>query len=126
MEKSITNTTKQTASVHRQYKRFCKDHLKDKSLYKTKPYVSYYNMMSRVFNNRVPQYKYYGGRGITVCKRWKESFNNFIEDMGFPTEGYDSLDRIDVNGDYTPSNCRWTDWKTQCNNRRKRNSQPKT
>lgn len=63
-------------------------------------------------------HKHYGKRGITVCDRWSESFENFIEDMGRrPSEKY-SIDRIDVNGNYDQSNCRWTTWEVQCRNKR--------
>jgi hypothetical protein len=68
-------------------------------------------------------YADYGGRGITICPRWcgPRGFANFLEDMGDRTADL-SIDRIDVNGNYTPTNCRWADALTQANN--KRNSVP--
>lgn len=62
-------------------------------------------------------YKYYGGRGITVCDRWLASYDNFISDMGTrPSLGH-SIDRINSNGNYEPSNCRWATKKEQTRNR---------
>lgn len=65
-----------------------------------------------------PQYKNYGGRGISVCERWKD-FSNFLADMDERPPGL-TLDRIDVNGNYEASNCRWADRATQMANRRPR------
>lgn len=71
--------------------------------------------MSRCYNIKATGYNFYGGRGITVCDRWRESFWNFYDDMGIRKDGL-SLDRINPNGQYCPENCRWATSKEQGNN----------
>lgn len=82
----------------------------------TKMYGVWKSMLQRVRNGNDASYGNYGGRGIRVCDRWLV-FENFYADMGEPPPET-SIDRIDVNGDYEPGNCRWVDKKTQCRNRR--------
>lgn len=80
-------------------------------------YCSWQSMKARCDNPKEEHFDDYGGRGITYHPRW-HSFENFYEDMGPKPGAKYTLDRIDVNGNYEPSNCRWADWKTQGRNKR--------
>lgn len=74
-------------------------------------------MIQRCYNVKDPAYKYYGDRGIVVCERWLNSFDDFHNDMGDRPEGM-TIDRRDNDDNYEPSNCRWATSKEQVNNRR--------
>lgn len=80
-------------------------------------YNSWRGMIKRCYQTTDKDYKNYGARGITVCDRWKSSFADFLKDMGPRPKGR-TLDRINLNGNYELSNCRWATFKQQANNRR--------
>lgn len=73
-------------------------------------------MLTRCFNERCSDYFRYGGRGITVCDRWANSFEAFFVDMGCRPSAAHSLDRINNQGNYEPDNCRWATKKEQSRN----------
>lgn len=81
---------------------------------KSPTYVAWCSMKSRCNSRANNRYQNYGGRGIKVCDRW-EKFENFLADMGVKPSGL-SLDRINVNGNYEPSNCRWATMREQMQN----------
>lgn len=74
-------------------------------------------MKTRCYNPKQPGYANYGGRGITVCEQWRDSFDTFLADMGRCPPGY-SLDRKDNDHGYEPENCRWAAKQDQVANRR--------
>ena len=83
-----------------------------------KEHNSWSHMILRCYSPTLKSYPNYGGRGITVCDRWRTSFTDFLADMGpRPGERY-SIDRIDVNGNYEPGNCRWAPLSEQRRNSR--------
>lgn len=83
----------------------------------TAEYLVWTGMKKRCYNHNHPRYKDYGGRGITVCERWRNSFENFFADMGPRPGKHYQLDRINNGGNYEPSNCQWTTPMANANNR---------
>lgn len=84
---------------------------------RTSVYRAWDSMISRCYLVSQDSYEEYGGRGITVCGSWRNSFEQFLSDMGEKPRGW-SMDRIDPEGNYEPQNCRWASPITQANNKR--------
>lgn len=83
---------------------------------KSREYITYHNMMARCYKPHNKRYCDYGAKGIIVCERWRESFQNFLDDMGVCPAGF-QIDRIDNAKSYSPENCRWVSPKENMANR---------
>ena len=84
----------------------------------SKLFVAWQGMKARCYNDKSSSYRNYGGRGIKVCDRWLNSFENFLEDVGDAPSVNHSIDRIDPNGNYETGNVRWATRAQQNNNKR--------
>ena len=91
--------------------------LGNKQKVKTKTYQCWLDMKQRCYNKNNQRYYTHGERGITVCETWLNSYQSFYKDMGEKPKGY-SIDRVNNDGNYEPSNCRWATSKEQAENRR--------
>ena len=105
---------------HKAYNLINKNRIKarDKA-FKQKNYlhITWYNMINRCYNPKRKGYKYWGGRGISVCQRWLDSFEDFREDVGERPTSKHSIDRIDNGGNYEPGNVKWSTRKEHNINR---------
>lgn len=85
----------------------------------TKEYNAWRNMKQRCYNSKNKKYEHYGARGIIVCDRWLNSFENFLNDIGKAPDSSYSIERIEVNGNYEKDNCKWGTAKEQRMNQRR-------
>ncbi len=110
--------TKSCSCLQKEKARLSTPPNKTHGLSRTPIYNAYYTMISRCYKETNNSYVHYGGRGIIVCDRWLNSFENFLLDMGEKPSSDHSVDRINVDGNYEPSNCKWSTTIEQENNKR--------
>lgn len=110
----LTGKTRSCGCLNRDV---CGNSFRTHGMTDTPEYRSWRNMLNRCLNPKVVAYVNYGGRGIKVCESWM-SFENFLNDMGPLPSPRHQIDRIDNDGDYEPSNCRWVTASQNSRNRR--------
>ena len=108
------NRSKSCGCIRKEAKQLFK---KDHGMTNTKEFKTWAGIKIRCYNKNYKSYNYYGGKGVTMCNRWLNSFRNFLEDMGFAPTNKHSIDRIDSNGNYEPNNCKWSTLIEQANNK---------
>lgn len=118
---TLCGSNKERSSYHVVHKLYgnCECKL-NHNMSRTSIYERWKSMKARCYNEKSAAYPDYGGRGITICDRWKENFVNFYEDMGEPPTPKHQLDRINNDGNYEPENCRWATPLQNVNNQREK------
>jgi len=114
----ILGKTKSCGCLNRELLRLFPHGKTSHGMSSSRQYHVYYGIRQRCYDTKNINYKYYGGRGITVCQRWRDSFENFWKDMGPTYKDGLQIDRINNDGNYEPGNVRWVTPKVNNHNRR--------